>query len=118
MKRVICGTDGEAVVTGGKCKCSFGTSPGNLCASSDSTILSGPSKPVLSEEDNKAGVNIMPMGQCNANPNAPVPCNPNCPTKWIGESRTFTMDGKCVLLKDWTICCSLGGTITIESTGQ
>ena len=118
MKKTICGSGGEAVVTGAQCQCDKGTSPGTLTASQTSTITAANGKKVLCVSDVTPGVNVTPFGSCNANPPATPPCTPALVGMWLGDPQTFKINGIDILTRNHKITCSKGGIITINSTGQ
>ena len=122
---------GIVVVTGASLMCPFGSTPGTLTATSQTTCL-GCSKPVATVTDVAMGTNIPPFGMCSsmANPQVasataaamgvltPQPCSMVPMGLWSGGS-TVLVGGKPVLTGESCLMCSMGmGKITITSPGQ
>ena len=119
----------QLIATGGSCMCSFGTAPGNLASTNNTTVLVE-GKPAMVMTDVAAMVNITPFGLCTtlSNPTVaaataaalgvltPQPCIPVIAGAWmggktlIGGKPCLNMESKCV--------CSYGGSISIVNPGQ
>lgn len=122
---------GQVVVTGAVCMCTFGTSPGNMNVTSQTSVLVD-NKPAATIQDCQMA-NITPFGMCTslANPTVaaataaalgvltPQPCMLNPAGTWIPTQGKCTAGGKPVLLNDSKLMCAMGaGTISINSPGQ
>lgn len=118
------------VVTGGTCKCSFGTGICTINATTQTTVMSE-GKPVVTITDNQIA-NIKGFVMCTslANPQVqaattaamgvltPQPCIPACASPWMGGS-SILVGGKPAVTGTSTLMCSKGqGQISIVSTGQ
>jgi len=96
--------------------CNQGTATSKLTVTSQDFVTIE-DKPIATEGDKQANVNIMPFGQCKLKPTTSgyLPCMP-APLKW--ENTSFsTIDGKKELNSASCIQCAIGGKITFTDTG-
>ena len=122
---------GQVVVTGAVCMCSFGTAPGNMNVTSQTSVLVD-NKPAATIQDCQMA-NITPFGMCTslANPTVaaataaalgvltPQPCMLNPAGTWIPTQSKAVIEGKPVLTSDAKLMCAMGvGNISINSPGQ
>lgn len=121
---------GMPVVTGASLLCSMGTAPGQLIATSQTTVLIG-GAPAATIQDAAPMSNITPCGLCNskANPavaaataaalgvHTPMPCVPSPAGIWICMG-TPLAGGIPALAQDGSLQCAFGGSIKIVSPGQ
>ncbi|MBR4515656.1 MAG: DUF4280 domain-containing protein [Lachnospiraceae bacterium] len=122
---------GQVVTTGAQLMCSFGTTPGNLTATNQQTVLIE-GKPAATLSDTAPMVNITPFGMCTslANPQVaaataaalgvltPQPCIPAPAGTWIPSQSTVLAGGTPCLTNDCKLMCSYAGSISIVNPGQ
>ncbi len=122
---------GNIVVTGALVKCSFGTVPAALNATTQTKLMIG-GKPAATVQDVSPLVNIPSCGMCSsmANPTVasataaalgvltPMPCIPSTAGTWTPTQFKVMAAGKPCLKNDATVMCAYGGCITITSPGQ
>ena len=97
--------------------CNQGSTKSNLTVTSQ-TFTTIEEKPIATEEDKQANINIPPFGQCRLKPTSGgyLPCMP-IPTQW--ENTSFaTIDSKKELNKSSCIQCAIGGKITFTNSGE
>ncbi len=118
------------VVSGASVMCTMGMSPGQLIATSQTSILMG-GKPVATIQDVAPNTNVTPCGMCTsmANPAVaaataaalgvltPAPCTPVPMGTWICQ-KGILAGGVPVLYQDGRLTCSYGGSISIVMSGQ
>lgn len=112
--------------------CTFGTSPCNLQATSQATVLAE-GKPVATIQDMKPYANLQPFGMCTslANPTVaaataaalgvltPQPCTMVPAGTWISPNPKVLTGGCPCLTNEATLMCGFGaGTIRITMPGQ
>lgn len=105
---------GAYVDSGAMLKCTFGTAPTPLIATSRLKNFVG-GKPVATEAD-KGSANVITFGGCMVTPTGP-PCKPML-QKWSNVHNKVKFGGKAPLLKGSFCVCSKGGLITISNPGQ
>lgn len=123
---------GILVVSGGKVQCTFGTTPANINATSQTACL-GCSKPIATIKDTAANINIGSFGMCTslANPQVaaataaalgvltPQPCMLMAAGTWIPTKPMVMVGGAPCLTSDSQLICGNGmGTIAVTSPGQ
>ncbi len=123
---------GIVVVSGGKVQCTFGTTPANINATSQ-TVCLGCGKPIATIKDTTANINIGSFGLCTslANPQVaaataaalgvltPQPCMLMAAGTWIPTKPTVIVGGTPCLTNDSQLICGNGmGTIVVTSPGQ
>ena len=122
---------GMVVATGAQMMCSFGTTPANLTATNQQTVLVE-GKPAATIADTAPMVNIQPFGMCTslANPQVaaataaalgvltPQPCIPAPAGTWIPSQSTVLCSGSPCLTNDCKLMCSYAGSISIVNPGQ
>lgn len=111
--------------------CSFGTAPGTITVTSQSSVLVD-GKPAATVQDCQKA-NITPFAMCTslANPQVasataaalgvltPQPCNFVPAGSWLGADPKFIAGGKPVITNQCTMMCSMGmGSISITNPGQ
>lgn len=121
----------QLVTTGAQAMCTFGTAPGTINVTSQTTCLAE-GKPVATIQDVQM-VNITPFGLCTslANPQVaaataaalgvltPQPCMLMAAGTWIPTKPTVLIGGKPCLTNDCKMMCTNGGgNISIVSPGQ
>lgn len=118
------------VVSGGKLRCSMGTSPGTFTGGSQAVIASG--RPAGRILDIAMGANIAPFGQCMslANPAVaaataaavgvltPQPCTPMVAGPWSPGAKHVVVDHLPALLTTDTANCAFAGVLTVVDPGQ
>lgn len=118
------------VTTGANLQCPFGTTPANLIATSQSSVLAE-GKPVATIQDAAGMTNITPCGMCITltNPQVasataaalgvltPQPCVPQTGS-WIPSQAMVLAEGKPVLTHEAKCPCAFGGMISIINPGQ
>lgn len=122
---------GQVVVTGAKCLCTFGQTPGTMNVTSQ-TKVTADNKPAATIQDCQMA-NITPFGMCTslANPAVasataaalgvltPQPCTLNPAGTWIPTQMKVIADGKPVLTNDAKLMCAMGmGSISVIDPGQ
>ncbi len=123
---------GFLTVTGANILCTFGTAPGTLNVTSQTTCLAD-GKPVATIVDTVPNGNLSPMGMCTsiANPQVaaataaalgvltPQPCICMAAGTWIPVKPTVLIGGKPCLSNESKLICTNGmGVVTIQSPGQ
>jgi len=121
----------QIVVTGASAVCTFGTAPGTIHVTSQTTNLAE-GKPIATIQDCQAS-NITPFGMCTsmANPQVaaataaalgvltPQPCMLVPAGTWIPAKPAVLIEGKPCLTNDCSLMCSNGaGSIRIVAPGQ
>ena len=118
------------VVSGASILCTMGLSPGQLTATSQTSILMD-GKPVATIQDIAPNTNVAPCGMCTsmANPAVaaataaafgvltPAPCTPVPGGPWAC-SPGILAGGVPVLYNDGKLMCSYGGSISIVMPAQ
>ena len=123
---------GVAVVTGAQIMCPFGTAPGTLNCTSQTTVLAD-GKPMCTIQDMAPNTNVTPFAMCTslANPAVasataaalgvltPQPCTPTPAGPWMPGNPKVLVDSKVALTQDSSLMCALGGgKISIANPGQ
>lgn len=121
----------QIVCAGAGCLCSFGTAPGNIVPSSQTSVMVD-GKLAATIQDCQIS-NISPFGMCTsmANPAVaaataaalgvltPQPCALAAIGSWVPTKPAVIIGGKPVLTNDCKLVCGNGmGTITITNPGQ
>ena len=120
----------EYVCSGAKLKCTMGTSCPRLKATPKNVILIGQDQANIA--DYVSMKNIPSFGRCRSlgyPPTAsataanhgrltPMPCVPGTCPKWSAVDPNSLLCGEPALLKQSTLRCMYGGTISIVSPGQ
>ena len=120
----------EYVCSGAKLKCTMGTSCPRLKATPKNVILIGQDQANIA--DYVSMKNIPSFGRCRSlgyPPTAsataanhgrltPMPCVPGTFPKWSAVDPNSLLCGEPALLKQSTLRCMYGGTISIVSPGQ
>jgi hypothetical protein len=121
---------GTPAVTGAVAQCTFGVAPTALTfLPTPRVVVGGP--PVGTIFDNIPMVNIPPFGMCTSlsNPTVaaataaalgvltPMPCIPVIPAPWTSTAPKTLVGGKPVLAAGATCQCTMGGMITMTTTG-
>ena len=76
-------------------------------------------KPIATEGDKQANVNIMPFGQCKLKPTSSgyLPCMP-APVKWEDTAEKDSINEQKILTENSYCMCSVGGKITVKDKGH
>jgi len=121
----------QIVCAGANCQCSFGTAPGTMNPSSQTSVMVDGKMAATIQDCQMA--NITPFGMCTslANPQVaaataaalgvltPQPCMLVPLGTWIPNKPSVLVGGKPVLTNDSKLICSNGmGTITIANPAQ
>lgn len=120
----------EYVCTGAKLRCTMGTGQSTLKATPKNVILDGKNQANIA--DYVSMVNVPGFGKCRSlgyPPTAsataahhghltPMPCVPGTCPKWSAVDANSIVSGEPALLKQATLRCSYGGTISIVNSGQ
>lgn len=115
------------VVSGATALCTFGSAPGTIMVTSQTTCLAD-GKPAATIQD----VNITPFGLCSSLANnavatattaamgvlTPMPCTPAITGPWIPTKPAVLIGGKPCLTSDCKAMCTCLGNISIASPGQ
>lgn len=118
------------VVSGGKLRCSMGSSPGAFTGGSPAVSAAG--RPAGRVIDFAMGANIAPFGQCMslANPAVaaataaalgvltPQPCTPAVAGPWSPGAKHVFIDHQAALLSTDTASCAFAGVVTVIEPGQ
>ncbi|MBO6241263.1 MAG: DUF4280 domain-containing protein [Butyrivibrio sp.] len=121
----------ELVTATGICKCSMGTTPAPLKATSNQKVLAG-GKPCMTIADAQPMSNVGPFGMCTsmANPQvaaataahlgvlSPQPCIPMPVGPWIPTKPKVLIGGKPCLASDSKCMCAYAGVVTVSFPGQ
>ena len=98
--------------------CNQGTATSKLNVTSQDFVTIE-DKPVATESDKQANVNIMPFGQCKLKPTTSgyLPCMP-APTKWEQTAEKDTINDLKILTEKSTCQCAVGGKISVTHKGH
>ena len=98
--------------------CNQGTAKSNLTVTSQDFVTIE-DKPIATEGDKQANVNIMPFGQCKLKPTTGgyLPCVP-VPTKWEQTAEKDTINDLKILTEKSTCQCAVGGKISVTHKGH
>ena len=98
--------------------CNQGTAKSKLTVTSQDFVTIE-DKPVATEGDKQANVNIMPFGQCKLKPTTGgyLPCMP-IPTKWEQTAEKDTINDLKILTEKSTCQCAVGGKISVTDKGH
>lgn len=121
----------QAVVTGATMKCTMGTTPSQLKATTNLTVQMG-GMPACVIADAAPIVNVGSFGMCTslANPAVaaataaamgvltPQPCMPSVAGSWIPNQTTVLVGGQPCLTLGCSCICTYAGTISIVNPGQ
>ena len=121
----------QLIATGGSCMCTFGTAPGTLTSTNNTTVLVE-GKPAMVMTDSAAMVNITPFGLCKSplNPSTaaltaaafgvltPGPCIPTPAGIWIPTKPNVICMTSPVLVNNSFLPCAFGGIIKVNIPGQ
>ena len=96
--------------------CNQGTAKSNLTVTSQDFVTIE-DKPIATEGDKQANVNIMPFGQCKLKPTSSgyLPCMP-APTKWEQTAEKDTINGQKILTENSAICSSPTAITSIKNS--
>jgi hypothetical protein len=97
------------------CSCTMGSAPGVLNALP--LVPTAEKFPLLTVMDKAPVLNITPFGTCNVSV-PPIPCVPAAAGPWSPGATKVKIKGKAALLDNAKLTCSLGGSISISSSGQ
>lgn len=103
----------EYVVCGAMLKCNKGTSQTPIKATHDSSIHTQ-GKKVCTKEDKIPFQNISPFGMCSVTKMACIPSL----REWNIPNSVSANNTKALLVKRAKAQCALGGTVTIQKSGQ
>ena len=98
--------------------CNQGTTKSKLTVTSQDFVTIE-DKPIATEGDKQANVNIMPFGQCKLKPTTGgyLPCVP-VPTKWEQTAEKDTINDLKILTEKSTCQCAVGGKISVTHKGH
>ena len=98
--------------------CNQGSTKSNLTVTSQ-TFTTIEEKPIATEEDKQANVNILSFGQCKLKPTSGgyLPCVP-CLIKWENTAKNTTINEKKILTDESTCNCAIGGKISVTDRGH
>ncbi|MBQ9632762.1 MAG: DUF4280 domain-containing protein [Lachnospiraceae bacterium] len=120
----------QFVISGANIMCSFGTTPAQLIATNNPTIMMD-GRPVATLSDAAPMTNIPTFGMCTslANPQVaaataaalgvltPQPCIP-ATGSWIPSGSAVLMGGIPCVTQDCTCMCAYAGQISVVNPGQ
>ena len=98
--------------------CNQGTTKSKLVVTSQDFVTID-DKPIATEGDKQANVNIMPFGHCKrkATPGGYLPSMPG-PTKWEQTAEKDTINDLKILTEKSTCQCAVGGKISVTHKGH
>lgn len=108
---------------GAQCMCSMGSLPVPLNTLQQTVFVQN--RPIVTAQDNKPMVNIMPFGMCKSLGNPAVkppvmpqaPCVPNTAAPWMPGSPTVLVGNVPALNNSCKLICNYGGVISIMNPG-
>ncbi|MCL1935162.1 MAG: DUF4280 domain-containing protein [Defluviitaleaceae bacterium] len=107
----------EYVVNGATTKCTLGTAKSKLLMPMSHGVFLK-DKPQCNVGDRIPIKNILPFGNCTIS-SPPPPCVPVTPAPWANKKdTTLSINDQKALLKNANCFCAIGGTISIEDSGQ
>lgn len=118
-------------ISGGMCKCPFGSAPSSLNILPTNRVL-GAGSPMGTIMDFIPMLNVKSFGMCSSLTNpavasatasalgtlTPMPCTPIIVSPWIPNTTNVTVGPALVLSNGDKVMCMWGGMISISSPGQ
>lgn len=108
----------NAITDTAQLACNQGTMQSNLLVTSQDFITIE-NKPIATEQDVKANINIKPFGQCKLKPSSSgyLPCV-TALQKWKKTAQKNTINDNALLTDESFCICLVGGKITVKDKGH